>query len=452
MEKIQIKDLTTHYVIEKLKDTHPLFKYGTPEIYSDSSSRSYDLVSGETTSYPPTYVTNTQRSKDLLLNYLRQTRENNLAEMTIAYKKKDNLRHQYSSKFNSALSKLIVKYMCENEKLTRELRRIDKMLGSDRINDEMDDIFLSYRRECTINYSFVDSPIENCMRLQAVLNAPTLEEDVDVILNKYIPNLKVAADELRDLYEASKDKSILHVAEYINEHVEEFREKVTAFFNEIDYRSIHGAKIDICDIELDPDLVNLDVSVSKVNDLTQEEYEDPIMSNHVLLKLLRLQYSLERLLDRPFVVQYSKGRRASELRSDILTSNACSKVFRHVHDSKYAHTTQKLLYHLNTRLKNSKAKTREREILKTFKSRTAPIIEKIKEIHQEVLPYVKTRNKWYLSEELLSELLQDVNTGKHVHTQAVLDKITNAIIDTKALCDGYNEEYRRMLDAIAEDL
>lgn len=29
MEKIQIKDLTTHYVIEKLKDTHPLFKYGT---------------------------------------------------------------------------------------------------------------------------------------------------------------------------------------------------------------------------------------------------------------------------------------------------------------------------------------------------------------------------------------------------------------------------------------
>lgn len=454
MEKINIKDLTTHYVIEKLKDTHPLFKYGTPEIYSDSSSRSYDLVSGEKTSYPPTYVTNTQRSKDLLFNYLRQTRENNLAEMTIAYKKKDNLRHQYSSKFNSALSKLIVKYMYKSGKITRELRRIDEMLGSDRINDEMDWIFLSYKRECTINYLFVDSPIENCIRLQAVLNAPTLEEDVDVILNKYIPNLKVAADELRDLYEDSrdKDKDILNAAEYIDEHVEEFREKATTFFNEIDYRSIHGAKIDICDIELDPDLVNLNVSVSKVNDLTQEEYEDPIMSNHVLLKLLRLQYSLERLLDQPFVVQYSKGWRAPELRSDVLTSNACSEVFRHVHDSKYAHTTQKLLYHLNTRLKNSKPKTREREILKTFKSRTAPIIERIKEIHKEVLPYVKTRNKWYLSEELLYELLQDVNTGKHVHTQIVLDKITNAIIETKALCDGYNEEYRRMLDAIAEDL
>lgn len=57
-----------------------------------------------------------------------------------------------------------------------------------------------------------------------------------------------------------------------------------------------------------------------------------------------------------------------------------------------------------------------------------------------------------MSDELLAELLQDANTGKHVHTQIILDKITNAIIEIKALCDGYNEEYRRMLDAIAEDL
>lgn len=28
MEKIQIKDLTTEYIIETLKDTHPLFKDG----------------------------------------------------------------------------------------------------------------------------------------------------------------------------------------------------------------------------------------------------------------------------------------------------------------------------------------------------------------------------------------------------------------------------------------
>lgn len=119
MEKIQIKDLTTEYVIEKLKDTHPLFKYGTPELYSDSSSRSYDLISGEKTSYPPTYVTDTRRSKDLLLNYLRQARENNLAEMTIAYKKKDDLRRQYSSNFNSSLGKLIVKYMYKNGKRTQ---------------------------------------------------------------------------------------------------------------------------------------------------------------------------------------------------------------------------------------------------------------------------------------------------------------------------------------------
>lgn len=39
-----------------------------------------------------------------------------------------------------------------------------------------------------------------------------------------------------------------------------------------------------------------------------------------------------------------------------------------------------------------------------------------------------------------------------MHTQEVIDKIASAIIETKALCDGYNEEYRRMLDAIAEDL
>ena len=452
MDKIQVKDLTTHYVIEKLKDTHPLFKYGTPEIYSDSSSRSYDLVSGEKTSYPPTYVTNTQRSKDLLLNYLRQTRENNLAEMTIAYKKKDNLRHQYSSKFNSALSKLIVKYMYENEKLTRELRRIDKMLGSDRINDEMDDIFLPYRRECTINYSFVDSPIENCMRLQAVLNAPTLEEDVDVILNKYIPNLKVAADMLRDLYESVKDTAMLDAAEYIDNHLEEFREKAIKFFNEIDYQSVHGAKIDICDIELDPTITNLNVSVSKVDNLTQEEYEDPIMSKHVLLRLLQLQYSLERLLERPIVTKYSKNSTANELLTTYLSTNTCCEVFTHISDAKYAHTTQKLLSYLNTRLKNSKPKTREREILKTFKSRTAPIIERIKELHKEVLPYAKTKNGSYLSDELLAELLRDANTGKHEHTQAVLDKITNAIMEMKALCDGYNEEYRRMLDAITEDL
>lgn len=454
MEKIQAKDLTPEYVIEKLKDTHPLFRYGTPEVYSDSSSRSYDLVSGKKTSYPPEYVSDTQRSKDLLFNYLRQARETNLAEMTVAYASKDNLRNQYSLEFNSRLNSLIVEYRFkrENYKIARELERIDKMIGSDRIDDEMDKIFAPYKRECTVHYLFVDSPIENGIRLQAVLHAPTLTDDVDTILGKYIPNLKVAADMLRDLYESVKDKAMLDAAECIDDNLEEFREKVTKFFNEIDYQSVHGTKIDICDIELDPAITNLNVSVSKVDNLTQEEYEDPIMSKHVLLRLLQLQYSLERLLERPIVTKYSKNSTANELLTTYLSTNACWQVFTHVSDSKYAHTTQKLLYHLNTRLKNSKAKTREREILKTFKSRTVPIIERIREIHSEVLPYAKTKNGSYLSEELLSELLQDVNTGKHVHTQAVLDKITNAIMETKALCDGYNEEYRRMLDAIAEDL
>lgn len=227
MDKIHIKDLTTHCVIEKLKDTHPLFKYGTPEIYSDSSSRSYDLVSGEKTSHPPTYVTNTQRSKDLLLNYLRQTRETNLAEMTIAYASKDNLRNQYSLEFNSRLNSLIAEYRFkrENYKIARELERIDKMIGSDRIDDEMDKIFAPCKRECTVHYLFVDSPIENGIRLQAVLHAPTLTDDVDTILGTYIPNLKVAADMLRDLYESVKDNAMLDAAECIDDNLEEFREK-----------------------------------------------------------------------------------------------------------------------------------------------------------------------------------------------------------------------------------
>ena len=454
MEKIQAKDLTPEYVIEKLKDTHPLFKYGTPQVYSDGSSRSYDLVSGKKTSYPPEYVSDTQRSKDLLFNYLRQSREHNLAEMTIAYASKDNLRNQYSLEFNSKLGELIVEYRFkrENYKIARELEQIDKMLGSDRITDEMDEIFTPHNRECTIHYAFIDSPVENCIRLQAVLHAPTLVDDVNTILSKYIPNLKVAADMLRDLYESVKDKAMLDAAEYIDNHLEEFREKVTKFFNEIDYQSVHGAKIDICDIELDLTITNLNVSVSKVDNLTQEEYEDPIVSKHVLLRLLQLQYSLERLLERPIVTKYSKNSAANELLTTYLSTGACWQVFTHISDSKYAHTTQKLLSHLNTRLKNSKPKTREREILKTFKSRTAPIIERIKELHKEVLPYTKTKNGSYLSDELLVELLRDANTGKHEHTHAVLDKITNAIMEMKALCDGYNDEYRRMLDAIAEDL
>lgn len=454
MEKIQAKDLTPEYVIEKLKDTHPLFKYGTPEVYSDSSSRSYDLVSGKKTSYPPEYVSDTQRSKDLLFNYLRQARETNLAEMTVAYVSKDNLRNQYSLEFNSRLGDLIVEYRFkrENYKIARELEQIDKMLGSDRIDDEMDKIFAPYKRECAIHYLFIDSSVENCIRLQAVLHAPTLADDVDTIFGKYIPNLKVAADMLRDLYESAKDKAMLDAAEYIDENLEEFREKVTKFFNEIDYRSIHDAKIDICDVELDPTITNLNVSVSKVDNLTQEEYEDPIMSNHVLLRLLQLQYSLERLLERPIVTKYSKSSTANELLTTYLSTNACWQVFMHVSDSKYAHTTQKLLYNLNARLKNSKAKTREREILKTFKSQTAPIITAIKEIYADIRPYVQPRSQFCVSEELERKLKKDVNTGAHMHTQEVIDKITNAIIETKALCDGYNEEYRRMLDAIAEDL
>lgn len=48
--------------------------------------------------------------------------------------------------------------------------------------------------------------------------------------------------------------------------------------------------------------------------------------------------------------------------------------------------------------------------------------------------------------------MKDFDTGRHDHTQAVIDKLANAISETRALCEAYNDEYRRMLDAIAEDL
>lgn len=292
------------------------------------------------------------------------------------------------------------------------------------------------------------------MRLQAVISMPYLADDGDFIINKYFPNLDLAAELLQELCTETKDDKIVQASNCINDLKQEFHDKIIAFLKEIDYQSLDGTRINICDVEIDPDVVNLDVSVSKNNNLTYDEYEDPIMSKYVLTRLMQVQRSLENLLEYDFVSSYYKHRDRADkvITPETMFTERSFRYFAQVSNSKHEYTTQKLLTHLNARLKNSKAKTREREILKAFKSQTAPIITAIKEIYADIRPYVQPRSQFCVSEELERKLKKDVNTGAHTHTQEVIDKITNAIIETKALCDGYNEEYRRMLDAIAEDL
>lgn len=448
MEKIQIKDLTTEYVLEKLQDTHPFFKLGKPTLRKYSVG--IDDFGDKKLSYARYADTddNANRSNDTLLNYLRHVNRNDLFDIVIKYEK--NTLNDIIQVFWHKTIDLSIKYQYKKPYTIGEaLSRAHNIVEGDRV----DDLFNPHRTTARIRHLFVESPIENCIRLQAIISAPSLEEFATTF-GTYFSNLDEVIEILREQYAKTKDNQILDAANYIEDNKQVLYDNLIKTFKDINYQSVHGAKIDICDVELDPKVANLNVSVSKLSNLTQEEYEDPIMSNHVLLKLSRLQRSLELSLDYAFVSQYTKGRDRSikQLSVDFLTSNMCYQVFRHVSDTGYSHTTQKLLYNLNARLKNSKAKTREREILKTFKSQTAPIIAAIKEIYKETLPYAKTRNGSYLSEELLAELLQDVHTGKHEHTQVVLDKITNAVTEMKALCDGYNEEYRRMLDAIAEDL
>ena len=448
MDKIQVKDLTTEYIVEKLQDAHPFFKLGKPIL--DKYGAGVDDFEDDVLSYAryANVDDNTNRSKDALLNYLRHSDRNDLFDITIKYEK--NASNDIIQEFWKKTIDLSIKYISKQPySIRKELSRAHKIVEGDNVGD----LFSPHRMTARIRYLFVESPIENCIRLQAIISAPLIEDFVGEF-DTYFSNLDEVIDILREQYEKTNDDEILDAANYIEDNKQTLYDSLVKMAKDTGYESAHGTTIDICDVELDPEVANLNVSVSKISNLTQEEYEDPIMSNNVLLKLLRLQRALALHLDYNLVAQYTKGRDRSikERSVDFLTSNMCYQAFPHVRKTDYDHTTQKLLYYLNTRLKNSKAKTREREILKTFKARTAPIIERIKEIHKEVLPYAKTRNGSYLSEELLSELLQDTNTGKHEHTQAVLDKITSAVIEMKALCDGYNEEYRRMLDAIAEDL
>lgn len=445
MDKIQVKDLTTEYIIEKLQDAHPFFKLGKPIMDK------YTVGSDGFGNKAPSYVRyddtndNANRSKDALLNYLRQPNRNDLFDVIIKYEK--NLFDDTIAAFWWKTSDLHTKYQYKQPyTIGEELRRVHRLAADNEVRKLLDPHLTTAR----IRILFIESPSENCVRLQAIISAPAIDEFASTKIDAYFSNLDEAIDILREQYTKTKDNQILDAANYIEDNKQSLYDSFFKILKNIDYDSLRRTKIDVCDVELDPEVANLNVSVSKISNLTQEEYEDPIMSKHVLMPLMQLQRSLEELLRYEYVLRSNSDE--SKVSYDSMFNNRRAQWFFHIRDKKYNYTTQKLLVNLNTRLKNSKAKTREREILKAFKSQTSPIINSIKEIYEEVLPYVKHQSKCQVSDDLHDELAKDFNTGKHEHTQAVLDKITNAIIEMKALCDGYNDEYRRMLDAIAEDL
>lgn len=444
MDKINIKDLTTEYVIDKLKGTHPFFNFGKPTL--DKYSIGDDGFGNKALSRAHYSDTNdnSNRSKDALLNYLRHSDRNHLFDIMIKYNK-----NTFDSVINTLWNRLIAlssKYQYKQpHTICEELRRARNLVASDDIKRLFDQHLMTAR----IRYLFIESPIENCIRLQAIISAPAID-DFASKFDAYFSNFDEAVDILREQYEITKDNQILDITNYIEDNKQVLYDSIVKIFEDIGYPHVNGSKIDICDVELDPHIANLNVSVSKVNNLTQEEYEDPIKSDAVLIRPMQLQRSLEELLNYEYVLR-SDGDESKVSYSSMFDDDR-AQWFLHLNYNQRNYTTQKLLANLNTRLKNSKAKTREREILKTFKSRTAPIIDRIEEIYAEVLPYVTSQSKRHVSDELHNILAKDFNTGQHIHTQSILDKITNSVIETKALCDGYNEEYRRMLDAIAEDL
>ena len=93
------------------------------------------------------------------------------------------------------------------------------------------------------------------------------------------------------------------------------------------------------------------------------------MSEFVLIRLQQVQRSLENLLNHKLVSKYTPyaDRVGVEVTPDLIFSYASYSYFAQASELKYDYTSQKLLTYLNARLRASKAKTREREILKTFK-------------------------------------------------------------------------------------
>lgn len=283
MDKINIKDLTTDYVIETLKDTHPLFKNGFFTLRVDSSYNAFD----EFVPDRGQYTEGDGRHKDLTLNYLRHSSRNELFDAIIKNSKVSY--HDYTGHFLDRLRDLWIKYHYRDDVIHAKIDQIQKLVECKELSYVLTNCKFSNR----ITYSFTDSPIKDCMRLQAVISMPYLADDGGVIINKYFSNLDLAAELLQELCTETKDDKIVQASNCINDSKQEFHDKVVAFLKEIDYQSLDGTRIDICDVEIDPDVVNLDVSVSKNNNLTYDEYEDPIMSKYVLIRLMQVQRSLE---------------------------------------------------------------------------------------------------------------------------------------------------------------
>lgn len=115
MEKIQIKDLTTEYVLEKLQDAHPFFKLGKPIL--DKDGRGTNDLGDDTINYACYTHTddNSNRSKDALLNYLRHSNRNDLFDITIKYEK--NKFDDIIGVFWNKTIDLSIKYQYKNHTL-----------------------------------------------------------------------------------------------------------------------------------------------------------------------------------------------------------------------------------------------------------------------------------------------------------------------------------------------
>ena len=171
MDKIQIKDLTTEYILEKLQDAHPFFKLGKPTL--DKYSVGINDFGDNKLKYAHYANTddNTNRSNDALLNYLRHSNRNDLFDIVIKYEK--NILDDIIQAFWNKTIDLSIKYQYKKPyTIGEELSRAHKLVEGDRV----DDLFDPHRTTSRIRHLFVESPIENCIRLQAIISAPSLEE------------------------------------------------------------------------------------------------------------------------------------------------------------------------------------------------------------------------------------------------------------------------------------
>ena len=213
MDKIQVKDLTTEYIIEKLQDAHPFFKLGKPIMDK------YTVGSDGFGNKAPSYVRyddtndNANRSKDALLNYLRQPNRNDLFDVIIKYEK--NLFDDTIAAFWWKTSDLHTKYQYKQPyTIGEELRRVHRLAADNEVRKLLDPHLTTAR----IRILFIESPSENCVRLQAIISAPAIDEFASTKIDAYFSNLDEAIDILREQYTKTKDNQILDAANYIEDN------------------------------------------------------------------------------------------------------------------------------------------------------------------------------------------------------------------------------------------